>query len=58
MNQPFPENGKPNPFAKVGPEMKKKNGNTDMRAVIVFDIREAASSELRILFTLADIDEL
>lgn len=29
-----------------------------MKAAKVFDIGEAASSEVRILFTLADIDEL
>lgn len=34
------------------------NGKTNVRATKVFDIGEAASSEVRILFTLADIDEL
>lgn len=37
---------------------KKKNDKTNVKAVIVFNIGEAASSENRILFTLADIDEL
>lgn len=57
VNQPFPENGKLKTFTKVGPEMTK-NDKANERAVIVFDIGEAASSEVRILFTLADIDEL
>lgn len=55
VNQPFPENGKLKTFTR---NEKKKNDKTNVKAVIVFNIGEAASSENRILFTLADIDEL
>ena len=47
VNQPFPENSK-----DAG---SWKGSKTKF---LVFDIEEAALSEVRILFTLADIDEL
>lgn len=47
--------------SKFLPKLDQKilgNDKTNMEAAKVFDIGEAASSEVRILFTLADIDEL
>lgn len=47
VNPPFPENGKA--------LARQAGAETNMP---VFDIEEATSSEVRILFTLADLDEL
>ena len=47
-NQPFPEKGKE---GRLNQKCPKAN-------VPVFDIEAAKSSEVRLLFTLADIDEL
>lgn len=47
--------------SKILPKLDQKilgNDKTNMRAAKVFNIEEAASSEARILFTLADIDYL
>ena len=56
MNQPLPENGKLKLLTKFGPE--DKNDKANVRAAKVVDIEGAVSSEVRILLTLAGIDEL
>ena len=48
VNQPFPENG----------EVFSKTLGSETLTRPVFDIESAASSETRILFTIADIDTL
>ena len=52
VNPPFPERG----MYIDGP--CTCNLNTDCGVFSVFDIEAAESSEVRILYTLADIDEL